>query len=196
MPSRETISLYYKGGTSDKVYHVQLEPSGTEWAVHVQYGRRLASSLRDEVKTSAGASYGAARVIYDKLVAEKKKKGYTAGPLAGKSLASAAPVALPLSLPALPSWSGFEDFYVEAATALGEPSTLKTAPQPHLVLLADIASGMQEGAQDAIACIKRLKTESGIPALLSREGQTWLDALDASLKSTSAATLWSACKRA
>ncbi len=198
MPSRETISLYYRAGTSDKVYNVQLEPSGSGWLVNVQYGRRTGSALREETKTATPVGYSTAKATYDDLVDAKKKKGYSAGALSGKSAAPApasAPAA-PLKLPALPDWEGFEEFYVDAATALGEPSTLRTAPQPHLVLLADISSGMQDGTADAIASIKRLKNASDIRGLLSKEGRAWMDALDTALQATCGAALLGACKRA
>jgi bifunctional non-homologous end joining protein LigD len=73
----ETISLYYRSGSSDKVYHVQLVPAeGGLFKVEFQYGRR-GSTLQSGTKTSLPVSYDRARSIYDKLVAEKKGKGYT-----------------------------------------------------------------------------------------------------------------------
>ncbi len=196
MPSRETVSLYYRAGTSDKVYHVQLEPSGTGWLVNAQHGRR-GGTLTELTKTPTPVSFGVAKSTYDDLVSQKKKKGYTPGALAGKSAAvSTAPPATPMLLPALPSWDDFEMFYVEVATALGEPSTLRTTPRGHLVLLADIASGLQEGALDAIAQIKRVKAAVDARKLLSRDGESWLNKLASGDQATLLDQMHQACRKA
>jgi hypothetical protein len=36
----ETIELYFQQGSSDKVYHLQLEGVEEQWSVHAQWGRR------------------------------------------------------------------------------------------------------------------------------------------------------------
>src|SRR5258708_7501950 len=73
----ETISLYYRSGSSDKVYHVQLVPAeGGLFKVDFQYGRR-GSTLQSGTKTAVPMPYERARNIYDTLVTEKKGKGYT-----------------------------------------------------------------------------------------------------------------------
>lgn len=46
----ESVSLFFKEGTSDKEYHAQLEPKDSGWIVNFQYGRR-GSALRAESKT-------------------------------------------------------------------------------------------------------------------------------------------------
>lgn len=72
------ISLYYQQGGSDKVYNIQMEPSGSGWCVNFLYGRRN-STLTAGTKTQTPVSEAEARKIFDKLVAEKKAKGYTEG---------------------------------------------------------------------------------------------------------------------
>jgi len=76
----ERISLYYRDGGSDKVYHAQLEPAGTDdsWMVNFQYGRR-GQSLQTGTKTASPVPYATAKKTYDKLVKEKMSKGYTPG---------------------------------------------------------------------------------------------------------------------
>lgn len=69
------VSLYFKSGNSDKVYHVQLEKTGNNYVVNFQYGRR-GSALQSGTKTSEPVSLEQATKIYNKLVAEKKGKGY------------------------------------------------------------------------------------------------------------------------
>ncbi len=76
--SKETISLYYKEGSSDKVYHVQLEAADGGFVVNFQYGRR-GSALQTGTKTTSPLPLEGARKVYGKLVAEKKAKGYTEG---------------------------------------------------------------------------------------------------------------------
>lgn len=71
-------SLYYKEGSSDKEYHVQLEPKGAGFVVTFQYGRR-GSTLTAGVKTPKPVPQDKAEAIFDKLVLEKKAKGYTEG---------------------------------------------------------------------------------------------------------------------
>jgi bifunctional non-homologous end joining protein LigD len=72
------ISLYYQQGSSDKVYNIQMEPRDSGWCVDFQFGRRGAA-LTAGTKTQEPVSEAEARKIFDKLVAEKKGKGYTEG---------------------------------------------------------------------------------------------------------------------
>jgi bifunctional non-homologous end joining protein LigD len=74
----KTTSLYYCEGSSDKEYHVRLEPQDNGFVVNIAYGRR-GSTLSTGTKTSAPVYYDAALMIFDKLVREKKAKGYTEG---------------------------------------------------------------------------------------------------------------------
>ena len=76
--SADRITLYYKEGSSDKVYQAAIEPSGTDFAVNFAYGRRGAT-LQTGTKTSSPVNYPEAKKIYDKLVKEKTAKGYTPG---------------------------------------------------------------------------------------------------------------------
>lgn len=71
----ESVSLFFKEGTSDKEYHAQLEENDGGWTVNFQYGRR-GSALRAESKTSQPLPYQEAKKIYDKVVREKIGKGY------------------------------------------------------------------------------------------------------------------------
>jgi bifunctional non-homologous end joining protein LigD len=80
--SHASTSLYYQEGSSDKVYHVQIEDIGNGYVVNFQYGRR-GSSLQSGTKTAIPVSERAASVIYDKLVKEKLAKGYKGGNTGG-----------------------------------------------------------------------------------------------------------------
>lgn len=73
--NEEKISLYYNEGRSDKVYRVQMEQTEGGFIVNFQFGRR-SSTLQSGTKTSAPVPYEKAKNIYDRLVAEKKGKGY------------------------------------------------------------------------------------------------------------------------
>jgi len=91
-PSTAAISLYFREGSSDKVYHAQIAPDGNDlYSVNFQYGRRGAT-LQTGTKTAAPVALAQARKIFDKLVAEKKAKGYTEGesgvPYSGDELAN------------------------------------------------------------------------------------------------------------
>jgi bifunctional non-homologous end joining protein LigD len=72
------VSLYFREGSSDKEYHVQLEPKGSGFVVNFQYGRR-GSTLTSGTKTDKPVAQDKAEQIFQKLVAEKKAKGYTEG---------------------------------------------------------------------------------------------------------------------
>ena len=74
----KSTSLYYREGSSDKEYHVRLEAKDNGYVVNFAYGRR-GSTLTTGTKTSAPVYYDAALMIFDKLVKEKKAKGYTEG---------------------------------------------------------------------------------------------------------------------
>ncbi len=91
-PTTVAISLYFREGSSDKVYHAQIAPDGNDlYSVNFQYGRR-GSTLQTGTKTTAPVALVQARKIFDKLVAEKRAKGYADGesgiPYSGGNLAS------------------------------------------------------------------------------------------------------------
>jgi len=74
----DRVTLYYRAGTSDKVYQAAIEPAGSHFVVNFAYGRRGAT-LTTGTKTSSPVDYDTARKIHTKLVGEKKAKGYTEG---------------------------------------------------------------------------------------------------------------------
>ncbi len=71
-------SLYFREGTSDKVYHVGIEAHDDGWLVTFAYGRR-GNTLTTGVKTEAPVPLQTALRIYEKLVASKLDKGYRLG---------------------------------------------------------------------------------------------------------------------
>jgi len=74
----ESVTLYFREGSSDKVYQAAIEPAGSQFVVNFAYGRR-GTTLTTGTKTSSPVDYPAAKKIYAKLVGEKKAKGYTEG---------------------------------------------------------------------------------------------------------------------
>ena len=76
--SQDRITLYYREGSSDKVYQAAIEPVDGLFVVNFAYGRR-GSTLTTGTKTSSAVDYDTAKNIFDKLVKEKKAKGYTEG---------------------------------------------------------------------------------------------------------------------
>jgi bifunctional non-homologous end joining protein LigD len=73
-----STTLYYRNGSSDKVYRAAVEPSGNGFIVAFAYGRR-GSTLQIGVKTASPVSFDAAKKIYDNLVKKKTAKGYSPG---------------------------------------------------------------------------------------------------------------------
>ena len=74
----ESLTLYYRDGSSDKVYQCAIEPAGERFVVNFAYGRR-GSTLNTGTKTNVPVDYDNARRIFAKLVKEKQAKGYTPG---------------------------------------------------------------------------------------------------------------------
>lgn len=84
IPPGDKISLYFREGSSDKEYHIGIEPDNTKkgapglFVVNYAYGRR-GSSLRTGTKTANPVCYADARKIYEKEVRGQLRDGYTQG---------------------------------------------------------------------------------------------------------------------
>ena len=76
--SQQQISLYFKEGSSDKEYHASIDPQQNQFVVNFAYGRR-GSTLQTGSKTSSPVDFQTATKILNKLITEKKSKGYTEG---------------------------------------------------------------------------------------------------------------------
>lgn len=74
--SEEAITLFFRENGSDKVYQASVEKEGSGFVVSYAYGRR-GSTLTSGKKTQAPVSLEQARKIWQGLVNEKTKKGYT-----------------------------------------------------------------------------------------------------------------------
>lgn len=72
----QSVSLFYREGSSDKVYHASIESKGSGFVVNFAYGRR-GNALTTGTKTSSPVDLPSAQKIFDKLVKEKTAKGYT-----------------------------------------------------------------------------------------------------------------------
>jgi bifunctional non-homologous end joining protein LigD len=70
----ERTELYFREGSSDKVYHCNLTQSEAGWTFLVERGPRRGPIIHD-VKLS-GVSYEAAKKLYDKTVRGQLSKGY------------------------------------------------------------------------------------------------------------------------
>lgn len=71
-----TITLYYTSGSSDKEYQLSVSESAAGHIVVAQYGPR-GRATRLEQKTPSPVPESAAMAMFGKVLAEKKKKGYT-----------------------------------------------------------------------------------------------------------------------
>lgn len=76
IPDRAT--LYFREGSSDKVYQAAIEPSGAGFVVNIAFGRR-GGTLQTSTKTAAPVNHAQAQKIFDKLIREKTAKGYSPG---------------------------------------------------------------------------------------------------------------------
>lgn len=76
MVGEESITLYCKQGTSDKVYKLHLIGAGMgRYHVKFEFGRR-GSELKSGLKSSKALSYKDAKILFDKVVREKMSHGY------------------------------------------------------------------------------------------------------------------------
>ncbi len=71
-------TLYFREGSSDKIYRAAIEDRDGQYVVNFAYGRR-GSTLATGTKTTSPVSLDDAQRIYDKLVREKMAKGYVLG---------------------------------------------------------------------------------------------------------------------
>ena len=71
-------TLYYREGSSDKIYQAAIEQADGGFVVNFAFGRR-GSTLQTGTKTTPPVSQEKAKAIFDKLVASKLAKGYTPG---------------------------------------------------------------------------------------------------------------------
>jgi len=67
--------LHFREGNSDKIYEVDLCETGDKFLVNFRYGRRGAE-LKEGTKTTQAVDFEQAEKIFQKLVDEKKRKGY------------------------------------------------------------------------------------------------------------------------
>ncbi len=74
----EKVTLYFREGSSDKVYHATVDERPGGYVVNFAYGRR-GSTMQTGTKTHVPVSLDEAKKIYEKLVREKTQKGYTPG---------------------------------------------------------------------------------------------------------------------
>jgi bifunctional non-homologous end joining protein LigD len=75
----DSVTLYYRQGSSDKVYQAWVAPKGDGlYAVEYAYGRR-GSTLKTGIKTREPVPHTKAHEILWKLVRQKMDKGYTPG---------------------------------------------------------------------------------------------------------------------
>ena len=77
-PAAEQTTLYFRQGSSDKVYQVRLEAVSEGYLVHFAFGRR-GSTMQTGTKTDRPVPYSTAKKLYDQLIREKTAKGYTLG---------------------------------------------------------------------------------------------------------------------
>lgn len=74
----ESVTLYFKNGSSDKVYQAAIVPTGDLFNVTFAFGRR-GTTLQTGTKTPTPVDIATAKNVFQKLVREKTSKGYTPG---------------------------------------------------------------------------------------------------------------------
>jgi bifunctional non-homologous end joining protein LigD len=113
----EQAELHFQQGSSDKVYHLQLENVEDQWSVQAKWGRR-GSALQSDVKAS-GVTYEEAKRVYDRILREKVGKGYQIAEATTNGNA-----AISVGLPATKEYSGHTP---ELLTPIEEREALQLA---------------------------------------------------------------------
>lgn len=115
--------LFFKQGTSDKVYEVDLCEAGVnEFIVNFRYGRRGAR-LKEGTKTAFPVPHDEAQKVFDKLVDSKVKKGYRSGATEFTEIESdAAPATVQIQATELPQLPHIRR-YLQKAIAGHRPTT-------------------------------------------------------------------------
>jgi bifunctional non-homologous end joining protein LigD len=113
----ERVELYFRQGSSDKVYHLQLENVGEKWSVHAQWGRR-GSGLQSDVKAK-DIPLQEAKSVYDHILREKTGKGYQ---IAHASVNGETPISV-----GLPTTKEHSGHVPELLTPIEEPEALRLA---------------------------------------------------------------------
>jgi bifunctional non-homologous end joining protein LigD len=113
----ERAEMYFRQGSSDKVYHLQLENAEDKWSVQAQWGRR-GSALQSDVKLS-NSPYEEAKRLYDRIFREKTGKGYQIAQATASGNS-----AISVGLPASKEYSGHTP---ELLTPIEEPEALRLA---------------------------------------------------------------------
>lgn len=80
----ESCVLYFTdpAKNSDKIYEATIERAGNAYVVNFAYGAR-GKKMTTGTKTDNPVALGTARMLYEDLVREKQKKGYTTNPTGG-----------------------------------------------------------------------------------------------------------------
>lgn len=76
MQPNTTVTLRFVEGSSDKQYSVTIQPSGDSFDVVAAWGR-TGSTMQTAVKTASPAPLEKAQALANKLLDEKRRKGYT-----------------------------------------------------------------------------------------------------------------------
>jgi bifunctional non-homologous end joining protein LigD len=76
-PAPKKVALFYKEGSSDKEYRVELRDMGDGTWMTLGFNGARGSSLKEQKKTPVPVDFATAKKAYDQTVKEKTKKGYT-----------------------------------------------------------------------------------------------------------------------
>src|SRR6185295_10801897 len=74
MGTVKSVQLFFQEGTSDKLYNAQIVEDAGAYTVAVQWGRR--GSKLQEGSEAVRVSRAKAEATFDKIVREKRSKGY------------------------------------------------------------------------------------------------------------------------
>lgn len=135
---KESISLYFKDGSSDKFYSIAIEENNGTFSVPFTYGRTGTSGLAGAKVVNA--DYAKAKKAFDSVVREKMAKGYQPG--AGQAVQAGI---LPAGAPKVLS-----GFHAQLLNPIDESEASR--------YITDDSYGMQEKFNGKHLSLKRLPT--------------------------------------
>lgn len=114
--SLQSCVLFFQGGTSNKEYHLAIEPSGSLYLVNALYGKR-GGNLKPAPKTDSPVDYVTAIKVYERVKKEKISEGYRESIAQEDAMALTALTTLTTGLPYFPP-EPLQPVEVELLTAI------------------------------------------------------------------------------
>lgn len=183
----QVVSLWNNTGTSDKMYHMVIEPDGKgTFSMKAFHGPRL--KAMKEVPYLSGVSRRTAQSKFNDLYDQKTRKGYKDQPASGPAkealnrATTAASASVLASVQAaaaqMPIIMGWESDYEEAREFLNPNPNDFFVFSPGLFLFSELSLALEGGHEEALGYLNKDPLGLRDSGLLTPEVRQWLKGLD------------------